>query len=76
MERRLLTLDRMSIAVSVEPIYWELLQTRGARRDMTIDLYVELNAPTRNPEKLARWIRTTCVGDLRETLAERDETDE
>ncbi|PWC54432.1 hypothetical protein TSH7_31285 [Azospirillum sp. TSH7] len=46
-------LDRMSIAVSVKPLYWELLQTPGAGQDMSIDLYVELHAFIRNLEKLA-----------------------
>jgi len=69
METRVLTLDRMFITVTLEPIYWDLLQTRSARQDLPMDRYVELNAPTRNPEKLARWVRITCVNDLRERLA-------
>lgn len=69
METRVLTLDRMFITVTLEPIYWELLQTRSARQDLSVESYVELHAPTRNPQTLARWVRITCVHDLRERLA-------
>ncbi|CAO3415952.1 ribbon-helix-helix domain-containing protein [Azospirillum doebereinerae] len=69
MVSRVLTLDGMPVTLRLEPIYWELLQTRSARDDLPLERYVELNAPTRHSDDLARWVRTTCVNDLRDRVA-------
>ncbi|MBP2232346.1 putative DNA-binding ribbon-helix-helix protein [Azospirillum agricola] len=68
MVNRVLTLDGTPVTVNLEPVYWELLQARSARDGLSADRYVERNAPTRNPAALARWVRTTCVNDLRERV--------
>ncbi|MCG5242250.1 ribbon-helix-helix domain-containing protein [Azospirillum doebereinerae] len=69
MVSRALTLDGTPVALRLEPIYWELLQARSARDGLPVERYVERNAPTRHPDDLARWVRTTCVNDLRERVA-------
>lgn len=69
MVKRVLTLDGLPVALRLEPIYWELLQARSAEAGLPMDVYLERNAPTRHPDSLARWVRTSCVNDLRERVA-------
>lgn len=69
MESRELRLGETIITLHLEPIFWELLEARSVKHERTLSAYLELNAPTNDPETLARWVRTSCVADLRERLA-------